>query len=85
MWRCSDFWGMGGPYFLPGWAWTLIFLAFVGGLVYFLIRLSNSRKRDSARYVRDRFDSVEILKMRLAKGEIGQEEYVRMKELVEQA
>ncbi len=83
MWRCNYSWWMDGPFFLPGWIWTLIFLALVGGLVYFLIRLSTATKGDSARHLRDRFDSVEILKMRLAKGEISQEEYTMMKHLLE--
>jgi uncharacterized membrane protein len=74
---------MDGPFFLPGWLWTLIFLALVGGLVYFLVRLSTSRRGGSASYLRDRFDSVEILKVRFAKGEISQEEYTMMKQSLE--
>lgn len=83
MWRCGHSCWMGGPFFLPGWLWALILLALAGVGIYLLVRIATSRSRDSTRYVQDRFDSAAILKTRLAKGEISQEEYARMKELLE--
>ncbi len=83
MWRCGYSCWMNGPFFLHGWLWALIFLALAGGGIYLLVRLVTSRRRASSRYVQDRFDSIAILKERLAKGEISREEYARMKELLE--
>ena len=60
--------------------WTLIIL----GFVYLAIKLFGSLKFGPISQDRDRFDSLEILKVRYARGEISQEDYIRMKETLEQ-
>jgi putative membrane protein len=76
---------MDGPFFLSGWLWTLILLALVAALIYFLVRLSGPSRRDSSRWIRDRIDSIELLNVRFARGEIDQEEYIRMRHALEDA
>lgn len=74
MWSCmSNFgghpWGFG----------TIIFLLILGLLVYAVIRAVGGRK-DTRNHISDRNDSLEILKIRLAKGEISIEEFERLKD-----
>jgi putative membrane protein len=85
--RCEVMWGCGYfPYFswmggvFPGGIfsflmWALIILA----LVYLAIRISRSLKSGQTEQNRDREDSLEILKVRYARGELGHEEYAKMK------
>lgn len=73
MWSCmSNFgghpWGFG----------TIVFLLVLGLLAYTVIRAANGC-RDKRNHFSDRNDSLEILKIRLAKGEISSEEFERLK------
>ena len=73
MWSCmSNFgghpWGFG----------TIIFLIILGLLVYAVIRAVSGRK-DTRNHFNDRNDSLEILKIRLARGEIDVAEFERLK------
>jgi uncharacterized membrane protein len=61
--------------------WVLIFLA----LVYLAIKLFRALTSEQIKQDRDRFDSLEILKMRYARGEIGHEDYLTMKETLKQS
>jgi uncharacterized membrane protein len=61
--------------------WALIILA----LIYLAIRLFRALTSEPIKQDRDRFDSLEILKMRYARGEIGQEDYLTMKETLKQS
>jgi putative membrane protein len=81
MWECEvpaaaswggwhHIWGLG--------ATLLLAAAFVG------IFLLGSKKADKTRRA-DRDDSLGIIKARLARGEIDQEEYLEMKKILEQA
>jgi putative membrane protein len=72
---------MGG--FFPG---GIISLA-IGGLVIFLlvylaITVFRSLPNTNARSLRDRSDSLAILKARFARGEITEEEYSKMKGVI---
>ena len=79
-------WGWGGsggygwPW--PGLLWLIAFALFWGGLIALLvwaIRLSAASRRDN----RDtRENSDEILKRRLASGEISEEEYERIRRIL---
>jgi putative membrane protein len=79
-------WGWGGsggygwPW--PGLLWLIAFALFWGGLIALLvwaIRLSAASRRDN----RDtRESSDEILKRRLASGEISEEEYERIRRIL---
>lgn len=73
MWNCmSDF---GGP---PWGFGSIIFLIMFGLLAYAVIRTVNGCK-DPRNHVNDRNDSLEILKMRLARGDINIEEFELLK------
>jgi putative membrane protein len=57
--------------------WGILLLAGLGALIWTM--LSNRREGNSAA---DRSDSLEILKLRLAKGEITIEEYNTLKSIL---
>ena len=61
--------------------WGLIIL----GLVFLAIKFFGSIKSDKTGQFRDKNDSLEILKIRYAKGEIHQNEYVKMKSVLLQS
>lgn len=74
MWNtCGAFANMGG---IPGGhaLWGLLLLTGIGVLLWRLTRPRNSSGQA------DKTDSLEYLKMRLAKGEISVEEFTRLKE-----
>ncbi|WP_300160662.1 SHOCT domain-containing protein [Solidesulfovibrio sp.] len=82
MWECGvpAFTPWGGGHLFWGLGATLLLAAVLVG-VFFLLGL---RKVDKTRRA-DREDSLGIIKVRLAKGEINQEEYLAMKKILEQA
>jgi putative membrane protein len=59
--------------------WVLIILA----LVYLAIKLFRALTSEQIGKNTDRSDSIDILKKRYARGEIDQQEYFRMKEILE--
>ena len=61
--------------------WTLIIL----GFVYLAIKFFSGPKSGQINQDRDRFDSLEILKVRYARGEISHEDYLTMKETLRQS
>ena len=63
----------GGIFYLVFWGLILLVLVL---LVIKLFRTSKSRQTGP---IKDRYDSMEILKVRYARGEIDQQEYLRMK------
>jgi len=71
-------WGaFGWPW--PGIVWLIAFLLFWGGLLALLIwavRLSSSSRRDG------RESSEEVLRRRLANGDISPEEYERIRSML---
>jgi putative membrane protein len=75
----SDFsWARG---FFPGGVfsllvWGLIILA----LVFLAVRLFGSLRSPQNGWDRDRYDSLQILKVRYVKGELSQDEYGKMRE-----
>ncbi|UOF92297.1 SHOCT domain-containing protein [Fodinisporobacter ferrooxydans] len=66
--------GFGG--FGLGWIWMLLPLLLIVGVVYFIIKGTKSDKAEAE------FQSVAILKERFARGEISEEEYKRMKNIL---
>lgn len=70
MWACSLPHGMG---ILGGLGGIMGMLAFAVAL-YFIVKAA-TRKESPSNQDKDRFDSLSILKMRLAKGEISIEEF----------
>lgn len=79
MWRCGFNsilpWGGG---FLSLLIWAVIILALILVIVKIFQHLSVDRT-----YRNDRNDSMDILRVRFARGEITQEEYMKMKKILE--
>ncbi|HYR02816.1 MAG TPA: SHOCT domain-containing protein [Syntrophobacteria bacterium] len=61
--------------------WGLVILFFVYLAAKLLGVLGSGRARES----RDRADSLDILNLRFARGEISRDEYLKMRELLEQS
>lgn len=75
---CSDGWFFGG-----GIIGVFLNVMLIGAFILFLYWLvhSVSTRRDAKRY-RDKNDSLEILNIKFANGEISAEEYLRTKEIL---
>ena len=76
MWHCGSYTWLGG-WMMGNSLWGLLLLAGMGALIWTMLR--NRREGISAA---DRSDSLEILKLRLAKGEITIEEYNTLKSIL---
>jgi len=76
MWNCGTYPWLGG-WMMGHSLWGFLILAILGALVW--KGLKNSRDGNSAA---DRSDSLEILKLRLARGEITIEEYNSLKSVL---
>ena len=63
----------------------LIWVAIIIALVFVLTRIFRQARSSREGYIRDNEDSLEFLKIRYAKGEIGHEDYVRMKQILSQS
>lgn len=76
MWNCGTLpWANG--WLIGHTLWGLFFIAGIGALVWGALR-----PRRPPGPAADRADSLEILKLRLARGEIGIEEYERLKSML---
>ena len=86
MWGCNlPFSGGWRGGFLQGDLLSFLFWALVISLVvYLLIRIFRSQANHSNVTSQDRIDSLSILKARFAKGEISQEEFLKMKQILSQ-
>ena len=63
----------------------LIWVAIIIALGFLLTRIFRQTRNPRAGNIRDSKDSLEFLKIRYAKGEIGHEDYVRMKQILSQS
>jgi putative membrane protein len=85
MWGCNYFpfsGGWSGGYF-PGGIFSLLIWGLVIGLiVYLVVRLTRTPMHHANGSSRDRTDSLSILKSRYARGEISEEEFIKMKQLL---
>jgi len=88
MWGCdylsfSGGWGSGifpgGIFFML--AWLLI----IALAIYVAMRIFRSRTPNTDTWSQDRVDSLQILKARFANGEINQEEFTKMKQVLSQS
>jgi len=82
MWGCN-YTGAGlGHWFFGGGLWgfgiTVLILGIIAVLALKLVRTSQHRKSEDA----DRLDSLMILKSRFARGQITEQEYKKMKEVL---
>ena len=62
-----------GGWYFSSFLWQIIWLAIIVAVIYILINSLSSRKKSEDR-------SLQILKERLARGEITQEEYIKLKD-----
>jgi uncharacterized membrane protein len=87
MWGC-DFAPMSGGWWggsFPGGLFSLLILSLVVFLIaYLAIRVFKSQAHNSHGSSRDRIDSLSILKVRFARGEISREEFSNMKQILSQ-
>jgi len=87
MWGCdyAPFAGGWWRVFFPGSLWSLVVWGLVILLVIYLaIRIFKSQAHNTQGPSQDRIDSQAILKTRFARGDISQEEFVKMKRIISQ-
>jgi uncharacterized membrane protein len=86
MWGCNFFSDI--PFvrsLLPyGFFSLLLWVALIIALVFVLTRIFRQSRNLRASTVRDSEDSLKFLKIRYAKGEIGHEDYIKMKQILSQ-
>lgn len=87
MWGCdfspiSGGWWSG--FFPSGILSILIWIMIILLLVYIVVRIFRSQTQNPYGSSLDRLDSLLILKGRFAKGEISQEEFIKMKQILSQ-
>lgn len=63
----------------------LIWVVIIIALVFLLTRIFRQTRNPREGNIRDSKDSLEFLKIRYAKGEIGHEDYVKMKQILSQS
>ena len=84
MWGCDylSFAGGWGEPFSPGGLIFLLILTLIIAVSIYVVRISSSGSRNSVTPSQDRIDSMQILKARFANGEISQEEFAKMKQII---
>ena len=76
MWSCN--WGAPFPYSLIGILVNILMVVTIAYIVVLTIRSLMSKGKEN----RDAVDSLEIVKQKYARGEISEEEFLRMKEIL---
>jgi len=74
-----------GRFFAGGMAPLLVWGLVIVFLVYLAAKLIGVLGSGRAKESRDRADSLDILNLRFARGEISRDEYLKMRELLEQS
>ena len=74
--------GWGGFFFPWGFLSLLIWGVVILSIAYLVIRLFKSQEQSLLESSQDRIDSLAILKARFASGEISEEQFVKMKEML---
>lgn len=87
MWGCNFYSDV--PFvsslFPNGFFSLLIWVAIIIAVVFLLTIILRPTRKPRASTVRDSEDSLEFLKIRYAKGEIGHEDYIKMKQILSQS
>ena len=87
MWGCNFYSDI--PFvsslFPNGFSSLLMWMAILIALVFLLTRIFRQTGNTREGNIRDNEDSLEFLKIRYAKGEIGQEDYIKMKQILSQS
>lgn len=85
MWGC-DYTPMSGVWWDVVFPWGLLSLLVKGVVIlliaYLVIRFFKSQEHGLRGSSQDRIDSLAILKARFARGEIPQEEFIKMKQMI---
>lgn len=76
MWGCN--WGAPFPYSLIGILVNILMVVTIAYIVVLTVRSLISKGKEN----RDSVDSLEIVKQKYARGEITEEEYLRMKDII---
>jgi uncharacterized membrane protein len=63
----------------------LLWVALIIALVFVLAMIFRRTRNPSEGNIRDSEDSLQFLKIRYAKGEIGHEDYIKMKQILSQS
>jgi uncharacterized membrane protein len=74
--------GWEGVFFPGGFLSLLIWSVVILSITYLVIRLFKSQEHSLRESSQDRIDSLVILKARFASGEISEEQFVKMKEML---
>ena len=88
MWGCdytSMSRGWEGVFFPGGFLSLLIWGVVILLIAYLIIRFIKPQEHGSRRSSQDRIDSLAILKARFASGEISEEQFVKMKEMLSES
>jgi putative membrane protein len=83
MWNCGFgrfYPAMGG--FGGGLIWVLLGALILAGILYAAVKILNRIAANRSGTASDRIDSLQILKIRYARGEISEAEFLKMKELL---
>jgi uncharacterized membrane protein len=87
MWKCNFYSDV--PFvrsLLPyGFFSLLIWVAIIITLAFVITRIFRQTRNPREGNIRDSEDSLEFLKIRYAKGEIGHEDFIRMKQILAQS
>jgi len=85
MWGCNYLFGWGSGIFPGGIFSMLAGLLIIALTIYVAIRIFRTRTPNTDVWSQDRIDSLQILKARFANGEITQEEFTKIKQVLSQS
>ena len=85
MWGCDYLGSWGSGIFPCGIFFMLAIILIIALAIYVAIRIFRTRTPNTDACSQDRIDSLQILKARFAKGEITQEEFAKMKQVLSQS
>jgi len=74
-----------GTFFPWGVLHLLVWGVFILLVIWLAVKLFGALTTGRARGKRDKADSLDILNLRFARGEIGREDYLKMRELLKQS
>ncbi|KJR96373.1 MAG: hypothetical protein VR65_27955 [Desulfobulbaceae bacterium BRH_c16a] len=85
MWGCDYLGGWGSGIFPHGIFFMLVWILIIALAIYVVTRIFGTRTPNRDASSQDRIDSLQILKARFANGEITQEEFTKMKQVLSQS
>lgn len=85
MWGCNYLGSWGSGIFPHGIFFMLVWILIIALAIYVAIRIFRTRTPNTGAWSQDRIDSLQILKARFANGEITQEEFAKIKQVLSQS